>query len=126
MKKLKLLILCLLLTACASSQDKLPGTWKCQDSPLENKDIYTAYLKLEIGKDLSFSMYDVEAGNPSMTGKMKQNKKTITLKCDHLEDFDPPASWESIKPNETIYYYFKNHKLYLEYDHSTLVFVKSK
>lgn len=28
-------------------------------------------------------MYDVEAGNPSITGKMIKHKKMITLKCDH-------------------------------------------
>ena len=91
---------------------------------MENKDIYTAYLTLEIDKDLSFNMYDAEAGNPVIRGKMIKKDDTLTLQCDHLDDFDPPASWESMKTTETIQYYFKNNKLYLKYNNSTLVFYK--
>lgn len=120
MKKIFLIIISLILCACHTTP-QLEGTWTCEKSPLENKDIYTAYLTLEIDKDLSFNMYDAEAGNPVIRGKMIKKDDTLTLQCDHLDDFDPPASWEA---TETIHYYFKNNKLYLKYNNSTLVFYK--
>ena len=43
MKKICLIILSLILCACHTTP-QLEGTWKCEKSPLENKDIYTAYL----------------------------------------------------------------------------------
>ena len=52
MKKIFLIIISLILCACHTTP-QLEGTWKCEKSPLENKDIYTAYLTLEIDKDLS-------------------------------------------------------------------------
>ena len=55
---------------------------------------------------------------------MIKKDDTLTLQCDHHDDFDPPASWESMKTTETIQYYFKNNKLYLKYTNSTLVFYK--
>lgn len=122
-KKICLIIISLILCACYTTP-QLEGTWRCEKSPLENKDIYTAYLTLEIDKDLSFNMYDAEAGNPVIRGKMIKKDDTLTLQCDHLDDFDPPASWESMKATETIHYYFKNNKLYLKYNNSTLVFYK--
>ena len=125
MKKICLIILSLILCACHTTP-QLEGEWKCEKSPLENKDIYTAYLTLEIDKDLSFNMYDAEAGNPVIRGKMIKKDHTLTLQCNHLDDFDPPDSWESMKTTETIQYYFKNNKLYLKFNNSTLVFYKKQ
>ena len=68
-KKIFLIIISLILCACHTTP-QLEGTWTCEKSPLENKDIYTAYLTLEIDKDLSFNMYDAKAGNPVIRGKM--------------------------------------------------------
>lgn len=40
-------------------------------------------------EDGSFSIYDAEAGNPGICGKMKiDSEDTITLICDDNEDFD--------------------------------------
>lgn len=50
MKKICLIILSLILCACHTTP-QLEGTWKCEKSPLE------------IDKDLSFNIYDAEAGN---------------------------------------------------------------
>ena len=111
MKKICLIILSLILCACHTTP-QLEGTWTCEKSPLE------------IDKDLSFNIYDAEAGNPVIRGKMIKKDDTLTLQCDHLDDFDPPASWKSMKTTETIHYYFKNNKLYLKYNNSTLVFYK--
>ena len=55
---------------------------------------------------------------------MIKKDDTLTLQCDHLDDFDPPSSWKSMQTTETIQYYFKNNKLYLKYNNSTLVFYK--
>ena len=71
MKKICVIILSLILCACYTTP-KLEGTWRCEKSPLENKDIYTAYLTLDIDKDLSFNIYDAEAGNPVIRGSVKQ------------------------------------------------------
>ena len=50
MKKICLIILSLILCACYTTP-QLEGTWTCEKSPLE------------IDKDLSFNIYDAEAGN---------------------------------------------------------------
>ena len=49
-KKICLIILSLILCACHTTP-QLEGTWTCEKSPLE------------IDKDLSFNIYDAEAGN---------------------------------------------------------------
>ena len=50
MKKIFLIIISLILCACHTTP-QLEGTWTCEKSPLE------------IDKDLSFNIYDAEAGN---------------------------------------------------------------
>lgn len=50
MKKICLIILSLILCTCHTTP-QLEGTWICEKSPLE------------IDKDLSFNIYDAEAGN---------------------------------------------------------------
>ena len=49
-KKIFLIIISLILCACYTTP-QLEGTWTCEKSPLE------------IDKDLSFNIYDAEAGN---------------------------------------------------------------
>ena len=49
-KKICLIIISLILCACHTTP-QLEGTWTCEKSPLE------------IDKDLSFNIYDAEAGN---------------------------------------------------------------
>ena len=78
-KKICLIIISLILCACHTTP-QLEGTWRCEKSPLENNDIYTEYLTLDIDKDLSFNMYDAEADNPVIRGKM--------IKKDNTRDFD--------------------------------------
>ena len=43
--------ICLIILCTCHTTPQLEGTWKCEKSPLE------------IDKDLSFNIYDAEAGN---------------------------------------------------------------
>ena len=49
-KKICLIIISLILRACHTTP-QLEGTWKCEKSPLENKDIYTVRIEKTTTKD---------------------------------------------------------------------------
>ena len=65
-----LLILITLLAGCASAPEALEGSWSC-DETASDGETYTGFYALEVQKNGSFSMYDREAGNPGISGKMK-------------------------------------------------------
>lgn len=109
------------------------GEWNCEKTPLEHKNLYSGYLRLVVKKNGNFIMYDVEAGNPGIEGKMVINsKKELTLKCKNSEDFDPPVGWGKMHKTQKIKYQFirknKKKKLRLTYGKgkgkTTLVFYK--
>lgn len=108
MKKLFLSIIMialslLLLSACNKSENKdstsdngIKGNfeWESVDN-----DSFTIKLYF---KDKKFSMYDVDAGNPMLSGSyvLDETAKTITMKCDTV-DFDPPKQWKDFKAEES-------------------------
>ena len=137
MKKIKLFVvlcICMILFAGCRNREqekymkKLAGDWNCEKSPLESKDIYTGYLVMHINKNGKFTMYDAEAGNPGIQGKMESVKKDqLVLNCSRFGTFDPPSGWKKMKKKQTISYKLKGkQKLYMLYkngkDKVTLVF----
>ncbi len=97
------LILISILAGCASAPEALEGSWSC-DETASDRETYTGFYALEVQKNGSFSMYDREAGNPGISGKMKDaGDGSITCSFD-TEDFDPPACWEDLKKEDTLQY----------------------
>lgn len=126
------LLLCLLLTAmlaafcwsCGEQKESLPeedpaadelfeqfvGAWACQVCPLNQPDYYTGYLRLEVQDDRTFSMYDIEAGNPGIAGKFRilSDSRLQMTDLDEI-DFDPP--WRTMTPDDPqLDYQFRSEK----------------
>lgn len=86
------------------------GKWDCQESTLEERGyegyLYVGYLVLRVEEDGTFSLYDAEAGNPGMAGKMYPDAGgSVELDCSK-DDFDPPFSWTGISTNAELSYQF--------------------
>ena len=120
-----LFIICLVgmifcLTGCGTSEkEKLPGTedaallkpflggWQCEETPLERDDIYTGYLHLEVQDDSSYSMYDIEAGNPGIEGTLEiQTEDTMVIHIHETVDTDLPGGWETMSMDQQLTYRF--------------------
>ena len=143
-----LFIICLVgmifcLTGCGASEEKLPGTedaallkpflggWQCEETPLERQDIYTGYLHLEVQDDSSYSMYDIEAGNPGIEGTLEiQTEDTMVIHIHETVDTDLPGGWETMSMDQQLTYRFTEDgklEMSLADDEGTvtLVFVRS-
>ena len=132
------------LTGCGTSEkEKLPGTedaallkpflgsWQCEETPLERDDIYTGYLHLEVQDDSSYSMYDIEAGNPGIEGTLEiQTEDTMVIHIHETVDTDLPGGWETMSMDQQLRYrYTEDGKLEMSLADDegtvTLVFVRS-
>ena len=132
------------LTGCGTSEkEKLPGTddaallkpflgsWQCEETPLERDDIYTGYLHLEVQDDSSYSMYDIEAGNPGIEGTLEiQTEDTMVIHIHKTVDTDLPGGWETMSMDQQLTYRFtEDGKLEMSLTDGeetvTLVFVRS-
>ena len=132
------------LTGCGTSEkEKLPGTedaallkpflgsWQCEETPLERDDIYTGYLHLEVQDDSSYSMYDIEAGNPGIEGTLEiQTEDTMVMLIHKTVDTDLPGGWETMSMDQQLTYRFtEDGKLEMSLTDGeetvTLVFVRS-
>lgn len=132
------------LTGCGTSEkEKLPGTedaallkpflgsWQCEETPLERDDIYTGYLHLEVQDDSSYSMYDIEAGNPGIEGTLEiQTEDTMVIHIHETVDTDLPGGWETMSMDQQLTYRFTEDgklEMSLADDEGTvtLVFVRS-
>ncbi|MGN1143525.1 MAG: hypothetical protein ACI4SU_03090 [Anaerovoracaceae bacterium] len=139
-----LFILC--LTGCGTSEQKLPelpgtddaallkpflSSWQCEETPLERDDIYTGYLHLDVQDDSSYSMYDIEAGNPGIEGTLEiQTEDTMVIHIHETVDTDLPGGWETMSMDQQLTYRFtEDGKLEMSLadgeETVTLVFVRS-
>lgn len=144
--RLMICLVCMIfcLTGCGTSEkEKLPGTedaallkpflgsWQCEETPLERDDIYTGYLHLEVQDDSSYSMYDIEAGNPGIEGTLEiQTEDTMVIHIHETVDTDLPGGWETMSMDQQLTYRFtEDGKLEMsladDEETVTLVFVRS-
>ena len=124
------------ITGCAGTAPEAVkpflGEWNCQENASGSDEIYTGYMELDVHKDGSFSIFDAEAGNPGITGKLEiDSEDQLTLYCDDNADFDPPATWETMDKIQKIQYAFSDaDTLQLTYgkgkEKSTLIFEREK
>ena len=110
--------------------EEFRGGWDCEETTLEDPDSYTAYLHMEVSDDGSYSMYDAEAGNPGIEGRLEVISDTeLILHINKTVDTDIPVEWEGISYDQKMKYCFTHDgKLQISYDNgkktSTLVFYK--
>lgn len=90
------------LAVCSCGQDleagapeELVGTWACEELASDG-DTDTGFYELDVKEDGTFSLYDVAAGNPGISGVMG-NDSGGSVDCAFDEDdFDPPFCWEGL------------------------------
>lgn len=101
----------------AQALEIMEGDWACEDNPLGIPDIYVGYLHLEVAADGTFEMYDAEAGNPGISGRfLFLEDGVVQLAGVDRADFDPPAPWDSMTPDQQLDYQLKSEtKLLLTY-----------
>lgn len=110
-----------LLSGCSQSErsdnlDQLVGSWNCHETPLEDKDRYSGYLSMEIEDTGDFTMYDAEAGNPGIKGRIESvTEDSMVLDCTNDEDFDPPTGWDKMNRKQKISYRWDGESLCLTY-----------
>ena len=94
-----LIIVIILVGVISLIKNRVPkglvGEWDCAETA-EGSDNYFGYYHLIIRGNGTFSLYDAEAGNPGISGKMRGERNatsgTIEVICQE-EDFDPPMEW---------------------------------
>ena len=102
------IIMLVAFTGCGGSKvpERLVGEWQCADLA---SDGYTdtSFYALTIEKDGTFSLYDVAAGNPGISGTMKGDDTgklgILELTCNE-DDFDPPVCWAKMQKNSRVRY----------------------
>ena len=103
------------------------GEWKCQETPLDNSELYSGYLSLIISSDGDYMMYDAEAGNPCIKGTIETDDDPDLIFVDNSGvDFAPPAGWKNMSKRQKISYSADAYTLKLTYTDNdssvTLVF----
>jgi hypothetical protein len=101
-------ILLITLAGCGGPivPERLIGQWDCAETA---SDGYTdtSFYALTIEKDGTFSLYDVAAGNPGISGTMKGDDTgklgILELTCNE-DDFDPPVCWAKMQKNSRVRY----------------------
>lgn len=125
---------CIGIVVLGMSQKKqlgpFTGSWQCADHPLETEEVYTGYLVLSVQSNGKFRMYDAEAGNPGISGRMDRiTEQDLRLRCNTREDFDPPVTWSGMQKKQILSYtWVSDQELHLSliYEEvpSTLIFTK--
>ena len=139
MKSILMVLTCLFLYGCqpggkegsneSSAPVELIGEWHGEEMSLDGNR-YTGFYAFDIEKNGEFSLYDAEAGNPGIEGKINQyDGESLKMKTRSEADFDVPAEWSGLNHSDTLLYEIKGEKLYMSYkdkqDKHTLVFSKS-
>ena len=102
------IIMLVAFTGCGGSKvpERLVGEWQCADLA---SDGYTdtSFYALTIEEDGTFSLYDIAAGNPGISGTMKGDDTgklgILELTCNE-DDFDPPVCWAKMQKNSRVRY----------------------
>jgi hypothetical protein len=134
-KRIHCILLCLLPFALLSGflltshplSLALIGEWNCR-SLASDQITATEFYHLSIQPSGSFSLYDQEAGNPGISGKMTPKKGTNQLKIScTTDDFDPPVCWD-LSSQDTLFYQISadDQTLFLRHNGVDLIFDKAQ
>jgi hypothetical protein len=108
-----------------SIPEEFVGSWSCEDYA-SDKETNTGFYAMYIKKNGKFSIYDQEAGNPGISGKMK-NDTGSSVDCEFdMGDFDVPYCWELDSPNDTLMYEIEGDTLKLGHNDVWMIFHKDK
>jgi len=76
----------------AGAPEAFVGQWECEDYASDGQTD-TSFYEMRVETDGNFSIYDVAAGNPGISGQMgNDNGHTVECQFD-MDDFDVPYCW---------------------------------
>ena len=105
----------------------LIGEWNCR-SFASDQTTATEFYHLSIQPSGAFSLYDQDAGNPGISGKIISEKDSTALKiaCT-MDDFDPPICWD-LSSQDALFYRFSadEQTLFLRHNGIDLIFEKAQ
>lgn len=106
---LAFLVVLTLLTAStckafhAGTPDAFVGQWECENYASDSQTD-TSFYEMRVEADGYFSIYDVAAGNPGVSGLMG-NDTGHTVECRFdMDDFDVPRCWD-INTSKAVFEY---------------------
>ncbi len=110
------ILMALVLGGCGDAKAGVPegfaGEWQCEDVASDG-ETDTSFYAMTIEEDGHFSMYDFAAGNPGISGVMK-NDTGSTIDCDfNMDDFDVPFCWKIDSEEATLDYELEGETLRL-------------
>ena len=97
------------------------GSWSCEEKASDGKTD-TSFYAMYIKKNGYFSIYDQEAGNPGISGKMKNDTGT-SVDCEfEMDDFDVPSCWKLGSPEDKLDYELDGDTLKLGHNDVWMIF----
>ena len=87
----------------AGAPDTFVGQWECEDYASDGQTD-TSFYEMRVEADGYFSIYDVAAGNPGISGLMgNDNGQTVECRF-NMDDFDVPHCWDINTPKAVLEY----------------------
>ena len=108
-------------TKAPAVSEGITGPWKCEDLASDG-DTDTAFYAMYIKKNGYFSMYDFAAGNPGISGFLKNDTGSTLDVVFGTDDFDPPSCWKLDPSEDTFMYELDKDTLKLGHDGVWLIF----
>jgi len=99
----------------------MTGPWKCEPIASDGKTD-TSFYAMYIKKNGYFSMYDFAAGNPGISGFLKNDTGSTLDVVFGTGDFDPPFCWKLDPSEDTFMYELDKDTLKLGHDGVWMIF----
>ena len=108
-------------TVPAAVAEGLTGNWSCEDLASDGKTD-TGFYAMYIKRNGYFSLYDQEAGNPGISGFMKNDSGTSVDCVFETDDFDVPSCWKLKAEGDTLNYELDGDTLKLGHNDVWIIF----
>lgn len=128
------MLLCLVFTSACGDVDpsktdhfepgvpkEMAGEWQC-DKVASDNETDTSFYALQIDSSGEFSLYDVAAGNPGISGIMGNDTSEAVLCMFNQDDFDPPFCWQLNPEKDTLLYELDGDQLRIGHNDVWLTF----
>lgn len=97
------------------------GSWTCEDLASDGKTD-TSFYAMYIKKNGYFSIYDQAAGNPGISGNMKNDTGSSVDCVFEMDDFDVPFCWKLESPEDKLNYEIDGDTLKLGHNDVWMIF----
>ena len=97
------------------------GYWSCEDLASDGKTD-TSFYAMYIKKNGYFSIYDQAAGNPGISGFMKNDTGSSVSCVFEMDDFDVPFCWKLESPEDNLDYELDGDNLKLGHNDVWMIF----